>query len=294
MSAKILIIGASGRVGLEVCKSLEKNKENIEIIYSTSNPSTKEKWEKEGKKSVILDLTKPETFESSIKGIQRIFLLTGYSSEMLFQAKLLIDAAKKVGTEFIVHLGVYTSRNDYIPYFSWHDLIENYLKSSGISYCNIHPNVITESVLVTKPSIKETHCITTLCGNAKQGWVCTKDIGEVAAAVLREGPEKHNGKDYYLSIEVLTISEVAKILSEVSGVEIKYIDINKEQQEKMFSNIPSIGTRNYMESAKITMDLTRNGKFKAQNEIKDDVMTVVGRPGTTMKEWAKEYFGNNK
>ena len=129
---------------------------------------------------MVLDLNKPELFESLLKGIDKIFLLTGYSSEMLFQAKILIDAAKKVRTEFIVHLGVYTSRYDFIPHFCWHDLIECYLKSSGISYCNIHPNVITESVLVTKPSLKETHCISTLCGNAKQGWVCTKDIGEVA------------------------------------------------------------------------------------------------------------------
>ncbi len=55
---------------------------------------------------------------------------------------------------------------------------------------------------------------------------------------------------------------MAKILSEVSGVEIKFIDVNKEQQDKMFSMIPSIWTRNYMESAKISMDLTINGKFK--------------------------------
>ena len=291
---KTLIIGASGRVGSEVIKSLEKNKQNIEIIYSTSNQKTKEKWENEGKSILLLDLNKPELFESLLKGIHRIFLLTGYSSEMLFQAKLLIDAAKKNGIEFIVHLGVYTSRNDFIPHFSWHDLIECYLKSSRIPYCNIHPNVITESVLVTKPSIKETHCISTLCGNAKQGWVCTKDIGEVAATVLREGPEKHNGKDYYLSIEILTISEIAKILSDEAGFEIKFIDINKEEQEKMFNKITSPGVRNYMESAQITMNLTRNEKFKAQNEVNDDVLTVVGRPGTKMKEWAKEYFNENK
>ena len=51
-------------------------------------------------------------------------MLTGYSSEMLYQVKLFIDAAKKVDIEFIVHLGVYTTRNDYIPHFSWHYLIE--------------------------------------------------------------------------------------------------------------------------------------------------------------------------
>ena len=48
------------------------------------------------------------------------------------------------------------------------------------------------------------------------------------ATVLREGPDKHWGKDYYLSIEVLKMSEVAKILSDVDGYEIKINDINKE------------------------------------------------------------------
>ena len=86
------------------------------------------------------------------------------------------------------------------------------------------------------------------------------------------------------------MSEVAKILYDVDEYEIKVNDINKEQQEKMFRMIPSPGTRSYMESAQITMELTRNEKFKPQNELNDDVLTVVGRPGTKMKEWAVEYF----
>ena len=40
----------------------------------------------------------------------------------------------------------------------------------------------------------------------------------------------------------------------------------------------------------ITMELTRNKKCKAQNELNDDVLTVVGRPGTKMKDWDMEYF----
>ena len=67
MSKKIL--GATGRVGSQVIKYLEKNKEGIEIIYSTSNPKTKEKWEKENKSTLLLDLNKPELFESLLKGI---------------------------------------------------------------------------------------------------------------------------------------------------------------------------------------------------------------------------------
>ena len=92
--------------------------------------------------------------------------------------------------------------------------------------------------------------------------VCTKDIGEVVANVLRERPEKHWGKDYYLSIEVLKMSEFAKILSDVAGYEIKVNDLNKEQQEKKFNMVSSTGTRNYMESAQITMELIMNENLK--------------------------------
>ena len=46
----------------------------------------------------------------------------------------------------------------------------------------------------------------------------------------------------------------------------------------------------FIESPQITMELTRNEKFKPQNELNDDVLTVVGRPGTKMKDWAMEYF----
>ena len=54
--------------------------------------------------------------------------------------------------------------------------------------------------------------------------------------------------------------------------------------------ISSPGNRNFMESPQITMELTRNEKFKPQNELNDDVLTVVERHGTKMKDWAMEYF----
>ena len=86
------------------------------------------------------------------------------------------------------------------------------------------------------------------------------------------------------------MSEVAKILSDFAGYEIKVNDLNKKQQEKMLNMVSSPGTRNYMESAQIIMELIRNEQFKSQNELNDDVLTVVGRPGTKMKDWAMEYF----
>lgn len=61
---------------------------------------------------------------------------------MLFQSQMLVDAAVEAGVKHIVHLGVFTSRHDSIPLFVWHDLIETYIKASGIAWTNIHPMLI--------------------------------------------------------------------------------------------------------------------------------------------------------
>ncbi|PYY27899.1 NmrA family NAD(P)-binding protein [Paenibacillus illinoisensis] len=288
--AKVLVIGASGRIGSKIVKEFDKNSEGVEVVLGTHIEEEAEKWRDEGRDAVVFDLNNPAEFPDVLDGVERVFLLTTYTSDMLFQAKMMVDAAKEAGVKHIVHLGVFTSRRDPLPHFVWHDLIESYIATSGIFWTNVHPNVITESILVTNPPITETSSFTSMCDDAPQGWACTDDIAAVAATVLREGPSKHAGKDYYISTEVLKSSEVAKILSEVAGKEIKVNYVDKEQQVANFNQITSAPVRSYMDSAIITMELTKNEKFAAQRVVRDDVMTVVGRPGTTMKDWANKYL----
>jgi len=40
-------------------------------------------------------------------------------------------------------------------------------------------------------------------GDKRVGWVASDDIAAVAAKVLAEGSERHAGKNYYLSTDVL-------------------------------------------------------------------------------------------
>lgn len=290
MSERILVIGASGRVGSKVVKYLDENNEGIIIRLATSRPETAEKWNDEGRESVVLDLNHSETFPKALKDVDRVFLLTGYTSDMLHQSKRLVDASVDAGVKHIVHLGVFTSHRDLIPHFSWHNLVETYIEASGISWTHIHPNVIADSILITDPPITETQEFTVNWGNATQGWVFAEDIGAVIATVLREGPEKHGNANYWLSTEVLTSSEVADILSEVSGQDIKANIAGPEGLEAYISQIESPSVRAYMESALITMKLGSENKIWNQNIVHDDVKTVLGRPGITMERWAKGYF----
>lgn len=290
VAPRVLVLGASGSVGSKLVADLDNNHEGIEVVLATSRPETAAKWQAEGRQAVVLDLNEVTKFPKALKGIDRLFLLTGYTADMLFQSKKLIDAAVDAGISHVVHLGVFTSRRDNQPHFAWHDLIETYLEASGIAWTHLHPNVITDTVLDRTPSIAESGRFMAYPANVPVGWVCTADIAAVAAAALREGPDKHGGKDYYLSVEVLRGTEVAEILSDHFGREIKYVPMGGGDQKAFASTIQDVGVRYYMDSAAITMDLAAAGKMGYQAVVRDDVQTVLGRPGMSMADWAKKYL----
>jgi NAD(P)H dehydrogenase (quinone) len=62
-----------------------------------------------------------------LKNITGIFLISGYTVDMLVQSKSIIDAAKRNGVNHIVHLGAFTlelEHDSYATVFAWHQMIE--------------------------------------------------------------------------------------------------------------------------------------------------------------------------
>jgi NAD(P)H dehydrogenase (quinone) len=51
-----------------------------------------------------------------LKNITGIFLISGYTVDMLVQSKSIIDAAKRNGVNHIVHLGAFTLEHDSLRY----------------------------------------------------------------------------------------------------------------------------------------------------------------------------------
>jgi NAD(P)H dehydrogenase (quinone) len=289
--ATVLVIGASGSIGSHLVKELDLNHDGISVRLGSSRPDVADRWRGEGRDAVVLDLGKPETFAQALNGVDRVFLLTGYTADMLHQSKMLVDAAVDAGVDHVVHLGVFSSGRDNVPHYAWHDLVEAYLRASGLTWTNLHPNVISDSVLVQDPPITQTGAINVAWGEVPVGWVCAADIAAVAAAVLREGPGMHGGKDYWLSTELLTGPQVADILSETLGVPIACEVQGPEGVAAYASTIESAAARLYMESAAQKMGEAQSGNMAFETVVRDDVATVLGRPGTTVAQMARQMIG---
>jgi len=97
---RILVLGASGLTGGVIASTLDREPADIEVVRAARKKEQVEAWKREGKQAVYLDLDDARTFPAALEGIDRLFLLTGYTIAMLHQSKTLVDAAADSGCEF--------------------------------------------------------------------------------------------------------------------------------------------------------------------------------------------------
>jgi len=212
-SSNLLVLGVTGQVGQLVARHLRRSEAHF-TVGSRRKANLAELADHFGA-SRFIDLDDPRTFNEALNDITGIFLITGYTVAMLVQSKSLIDAAKRNGVTHIVHLGAFTREHDsYATVFAWHQMIEAYLRNSGVAWTNLHPNMFMQNLL-TYTSIRGGQYRPYT--SKALGFTALEDLAEAAAVILMEGPEKHSGKDYFFSADALTPQQVAESLTAATG-----------------------------------------------------------------------------
>src|SRR5712664_4054770 len=212
-SSNLLVLGVTGQVGKRVATNLRRRDAHLSV--GTRRKGKLEELADQFGASRFVDLDDPRTFDEALKNVTSIFLVTGYTVDMLVQSKSLIDAAKRNGVNHIVHLGAFTRDHDaYATVFAWHQMIEAYLRDSGITWTNLHPNMFMQSFLSVWSLKGGTYSAYT---SKPIGFTALEDVAEAAATNLMEGPEKHSGRDFWFSADVLTPLQVAETLTAAIG-----------------------------------------------------------------------------
>src|SRR6266850_1333306 len=212
-SRSLLVLGVTGQVGTLVAQHLKRSA--VHFSVGTRRKAHLEELAHQFGASRFIDLDDPRTFDEALKDITGLFLLTGYTVAMLVQSKSLIDAAQRNGVKHVVHLGAFTRDHDaYSTVFAWHQMIEAYLRDSGIAWTNLHPNMFMQNLLSAWTVKGGLYSVYT---SKPLGFSALEDVAEAAAVILMEGPEKHRGKDYWFSADVLDPQQVAETLTAATG-----------------------------------------------------------------------------
>src|SRR3979409_1260559 len=212
-SSHLLVLGVTGQAGNLVAKTLRGTDAHFSV--GTRRKANLQELADQFGASRFIDLDDPRTFDEALKNVTGLFLLTGYTVDMLVQSKSLIDAAKRNGVNHIVHLGAFTrDHNAYATVFAWHQMIDAYLRDSGVAWTTLHPNMFMRSFLSVwsiKGGVYNSYT------SKAVGFTALEDVAEAAAVILMEGPDKHDGKDYWFSADALTPHQVAETLTAATG-----------------------------------------------------------------------------
>jgi len=285
-TVEVLVVGSSGQVGKKIVSILE-NTPGCRVRVTSRRPAEVDRLKAEGKNAVYLDLDRPETFGAALAGVDRLFLLTGYTVAMLTQSKTLVDAASKAGVEHVVHLGVFADWDTTDPHFTWHQLVETYIKASGMAWTNLHPNMFMENLHFMFDAQKQV--VTTFWHGNRMGWTAASDIAAVAATVLQDGPKKHGGKDYWLSAEVATGAQLATIIGEVLGQNVSSNLLGPDEFKEVFTSGALTVEAWYAEGGVEFMRQVVDGRMGYIGSVRNDVPHVTGRPALTLREWVVQH-----
>lgn len=218
---KILITGATGQVGSKTIEFLTQIG-GVEIVAAVRSPQKAAAFTAKGIATVILDLDDENTHLPALEGIDRLFVVTAYTVDMLRQSKALLDNAKKAGVQHVVHLGACGRDDTTVAHWAWHQLVERYIEWSGFSYTHLRPETFMQNLLSYggKKAINN-GVINAYVEGARLSWVDVDDVANVAAVALAH-PELHSGKTHRLGYDAKTFGELAALMTSMVGKPFRY------------------------------------------------------------------------
>jgi hypothetical protein len=108
----------------------------------------------------------------------------------------------------------------------------------------------------------------------------------VTAKVFRDGPQRHGSKDYYLSTETMTASELATAFSEVLDRPIRCNFLDAAEMEALFKKGTVEVEDWYARSSFELLTQFNDGRMGYMGTVKDDVPYLLGRPAIGVRAWA--------
>ena len=297
MAETILVTGATGTVGSEIVKQLlspakgerGRKKEDV-VIKAAARSATDSTFEKFGGVQVVqLDYNKPNTLTSAFRGVDKLFLLTPFQSNMVGLTSSLVDEAKKAGVKYIVKQSVIgADAQPGITPSRLHRQAEKIIEESGITFTFLRPNFLMQNFITFySHSIKTQEAFCVPAGDAKTSFVDVRDIAGVAVQALssKNSEGKHTGRAYDITGgKAISYGNAAEVLSSEIGKKVNYVNISDGDARKRMKDM---GVDDWtINSTMEYFEITRAGYL---SDISPVVEQVTGNKPITFSQFARDY-----
>lgn len=272
-----LITGATGNVGRGVVEQLASAGHKVRAM--SRNPE-RAQW-LAGVQAVAGELTDQASLSAALDGVEAVFLFAAPGSGPGFTA-----AAEAAGVRRVVLLSSGAvddgAEEQDGPIAAYHWEIEQALRASAtLEWTFLRPEVFAANVLPWGYQTKAGDEIRGAYAEAASSPIHEADIADVAVAALTE--DGHAGRIHHLSgPRSLTHADQARILGEVLGRPIRYVEIPVEQVRKQMSaHVPAP-----IVDAIIKIWAASVGTGRP---VTDDVEKVTGHPARDFATWVRDH-----
>lgn len=276
---RVLVTGASGNVGREVVRDLLLR--TIEVRAAVPDEKAAQEVPK-GVPWVPFDFTSPDTFDSALEGVDRVFLMRPphMSDPAAFEPFLAAMRQADVRqVTFLSLLGV--EKNPIVP----HHGIEKGLRDSGLGWTMVRPAFFMQNLTTTHLTDLREGRIVVPAGNGRTSFIDVRDIGAVAALTLAEGD--HLGKAHSITgREALTYGECAALLSEASKRKIVYTNPSGREFARHMADqgFPP-------DHIRVMRGIYLVCKLRLAGRITDELPRLLGRPAISFAQFAEDNVG---
>ncbi len=280
MAKTILVTGATGTVGGDVLRGLAGRKD-VQVRAAVRDKEKSAALAGPNVELVWFDYTMPETLGVASRGADAVFMVPPFSPDGVAESLEFLQAASESGVKHIVKLSVIRSLSG-TTVGKWHGTIDEALKKSGMAWTILLPGGFMQN-FVNGSAPRPDGNMYLPVGNAKVAYVDTRDIAAIAVKALTE--PGHESKEYTLTGPAdLSYSEMAAIMTEASGRQIRHVDVPPEaaRQGMLSAHMPE-----WM--ADIILEINAWAKASKGGEITTTVKDVLGRPAHTFREFARDY-----
>ncbi|MCF0056375.1 SDR family oxidoreductase [Dyadobacter sp. CY356] len=286
---KIFVTGATGHLGSAVISKLLTEIQSKQISVLTRNSEKQKEFQAKGFHAFLGSYDDVTTLEKAMENVEVVLLISsGDQGDRMQDHKNVVDAAKKTGIKSIA----YTSRclhdrNSLVnKLMDEHFETEDYIKASGLAhtffrnilYMDAIPQFIGGKAALDKG-------IFLPAGNGKVAFALRSEMGEAMAKVLLAG-DCENKIYNFTGDKAYSFYDIATALSELSGNLVSYNAIDDDTFTQMMQqrNVPNASIRKII-------DFITDIRHNQEQDIYDDLETVLGRKPASLKEGLKTIFG---
>jgi uncharacterized protein YbjT (DUF2867 family) len=276
MSPTVLVTAASGKTGRHVVTNLRERGVRVRAGSRTPGAAADESVT-----PVRFDLNDLSSFDGAIDGIDAIYLVavadTGDAAPLVAP---LLDRLESAGVRVVLLSAMGAEQ---APDYGL-GRIERMLAERDLDWTVLAPNWFAQNFDQSffLPMIRN-GALRVPAGQGPVSFIDTRDIAAAAAATLVE--DGHAGQRYALTgPDALTFDGVARVISEVSGRPVDYIDVTPDEMREV---LRSVG----MDDGYVGVML---GLFEAIRAgyaatVTDAVEQLTGRAATSFGEYAKDH-----